>query len=47
MNMAFPTIGGDVHTAGRLVVDDGPPRGMPIFCCHLLPPHDEDFSLPA
>ena len=45
MNMAFPTIGGDVHAAGSLVVDDGPPMDMPIFCCHLLPPNDEDFSL--
>jgi hypothetical protein len=33
--------------AGRLVVDDGPPMDMPIFCCHLLPPNDEDFSLPG
>jgi len=31
MDMAFPTIGGDVHTAGRLVVDDGPPMEMTIF----------------
>jgi hypothetical protein len=46
MNMAFPTVGCDVHTAGRLVVDDGPPMDMPIFCCHFLPPNDEDFSLP-
>ena len=46
MNMAFPTVGCDVHTAGRLVVDDGPPMDIPIFCCHFLPPNDEDFSLP-
>jgi hypothetical protein len=45
MDMAFPTIGRDVHTAGRLVVDDGPPMGLPIFCCHLLPPNDKGFSL--
>jgi hypothetical protein len=45
MDMVFPTIGGNVHTAGRLVVDDGPPMNLPSFCCHLLPPDDEDFSL--
>lgn len=44
MDMAFPAIGGDVHAAGSLVVDDGPPMYMPIFCCHLLPPNDEDYS---
>jgi len=43
MDTAFPTTGGDVHTAGRLAIGDGPPMGTPIFCCHLLPPDDEDF----
>jgi len=45
MDMAFPTIGGDVHTASSSVVDDGPPMDMPICCCHIVPPNDEDFSL--
>lgn len=45
MDLAFPAIGSDVHTAGRLVVDNGPPMGTPIFCCHFFPPHDKDCSL--
>jgi len=45
MDMAFPTTGGDFHTAGRLVVDDSPPMGLPSFCCHLLPPNDKVFPL--
>ena len=36
--MALPTIGGDVHTAARLIVDDGMPMRSSLFHSHLLPP---------
>lgn len=43
-DLGVPTIGGNAHAAGRLVLDDGAPMGPSFRSGHLLPPNDEDFS---
>ena len=43
--MALPAVGGDLHAASPLVVDDGPPMGAALFYCHLVHPDNEDLSL--
>ena len=39
------TIGGNTHTACRLVLYDGAPMGPSFRSGHLLPPNNENFSL--
>jgi hypothetical protein len=39
------TIGGNTHTACRLVLYDGAPMGPSFRSGHLLPPDNENFSL--
>jgi hypothetical protein len=46
MDMDLSAVGGDALAARRLIVDDAPPMRMALFYGHLVPPGNENPSLP-